>query len=69
MCEAASCLVGKDGPLDAALMSLNMLVETWGRNYTAAEYRAWLAEAGFLDMETVRFQAPAANGAVIARKP
>lgn len=59
----------KDGPVDASLMSLNMLIETWGRNYTAAEYRAWLADAGFMAMETIRFEAPAANGAVIGRKP
>jgi SAM-dependent methyltransferase len=59
----------KDGPLDAALMSLSMLVETFGRNYTGAEYRAWLLEAGFADVEIRRFAAPAANGVVVARKP
>ncbi|HEY8983981.1 MAG TPA: methyltransferase [Streptomyces sp.] len=59
----------KDGPLDATLMSLSMLVETFGRNYTAAEYEEWLREAGFVDVETRRFDAPAANGVVVARKP
>ena len=59
----------KDGPIGAALMSLNMLIETWGRNYTAAEYREWLKEVGFACIETVRFDAPAANGVVIGRKP
>lgn len=59
----------KTGPAPAALMSLNMLIETEGRNYTPAEYSAWLAEAGFRDIETVWFDAPAANGAVIGRKP
>ncbi|WP_026871211.1 methyltransferase [Inquilinus limosus] len=59
----------KDGPVGAALMSLNMLVETWGRNYTAAEYGAWLTVAGFTGIETIRFDAPAANGAVLGRKP
>lgn len=59
----------KTGPLDAALMSMNMLVGTWGRNYTAAEYRRWLIAAGFDDIRVVRFAAPGANGAVIARKP
>lgn len=58
----------KDGPAGAALMSLNMLIETWGRNYTAAEYSAWLTEAGFTDIQTIRFDAPAANGVVIGRK-
>jgi len=59
----------KTGPAPAALMSLNMLIETEGRNYTLAEYSAWLEEAGFRHIETVWFDAPAANGAVIGRKP
>lgn len=59
----------KTGPAPAALMSLNMLVETEGRNYTSAEYSEWLDEAGFRRIETVWFDAPAANGAVIGRKP
>jgi predicted O-methyltransferase YrrM len=59
----------KTGPVDAALMSMNMLIGTWGRNYTAAEYHEWLVDAGFVDIQTVRFPAPGANGAVIARKP
>ena len=59
----------KDGPIDAALMSLNMLVETWGRNYTSAEYAAWLADTGCVDIDVIRFEAPAANGAVIGYKP
>ena len=59
----------KTGPAPAALMSLNMLIETEGRNYTPAEYSAWLEEAGFRHVETVWFDAPAASGAVIGRKP
>ena len=59
----------KTGPPAAALMSLNMLVETVGRNYTAAEYEQWLHATGFVDVQTVTFQAPGANGAVHARKP
>ena len=58
----------KTGPAPAALMSLNMLIETEGRNYTPAEYSTWLEEAGFRQVETVWFDAPAANGAVIGRK-
>lgn len=46
-----------------------MLIETEGRNSTPAEYGAWLAEAGFRDIQTVWFDAPGANGAVIGRKP
>jgi len=59
----------KTGPPAAALMSLNMLVETAGRNYTAAEYEQWLHTTGFVDIRTVSFEAPGANGAVLARKP
>lgn len=57
------------GPPAAALMSLNMLVETMGRNYRAAEYEEWLYATGFVDVQTVTFEAPGANGAVLARKP
>jgi 3-hydroxy-5-methyl-1-naphthoate 3-O-methyltransferase len=59
----------KTGPPPAALMSLNMLIETEGRNYTPAEYSSWLKDIGFIDTETVWFEAPGANGAVTARKP
>ena len=47
----------------------HMLIETEGRNYTASEYSAWLTDAGFVEPRTVRFDAPGANGAVVARKP
>ena len=59
----------RTGPPAAALMSLNMLVETEGRNYTPAEYRSWLHDLGFHDVRTVWFEAAGANGAVIGRKP
>ncbi len=59
----------RNGPPDAALMSLNMLIETEGRNYTPGEYRAWLGDLGFQEIRTVWFQAAGANGAVIGRKP
>jgi hypothetical protein len=58
----------KTGPVPAALMSLNMLIETEGRNYTAAEYGAWLGELGFRDIRTVWFEAAGANGAVLGYK-
>lgn len=59
----------KTGPPAAALMSLNMLIETEGRNYTPAEYSAWLKEAGFRKIKTVWFEAAGANGVVLAFKP
>jgi hypothetical protein len=59
----------RTGPPAAALMSLNMLVETEGRNYTPAEYGAWLGDLGFRDVRTTWFEAAGANGAVVGRKP
>lgn len=58
----------KTGPLNAALMGMNMLVGTWGRSYTAAEYTGWLRAAGFDQVRAVRLDAPAANAALVARK-
>jgi 3-hydroxy-5-methyl-1-naphthoate 3-O-methyltransferase len=60
----------RTGPPEAALMGMNMLVETeGGKNYSGAEYHAWLGRAGFTDIHKVAFDAPGANGAVLARKP
>ncbi|MFE9393982.1 methyltransferase [Streptomyces flavidovirens] len=58
----------KSGPVDAALMSMNMLVGTWGRNYTGAEYADWLRDAGCDRVRTVRFDSPGANGVVMGEK-
>jgi predicted O-methyltransferase YrrM len=60
----------RTGPAPAALMGMNMLVETvGGRNYSDAEYADWLTGAGFGQIRTVRFDAPGANGAVLGVKP
>ena len=60
----------KTGPVPAALMSLNMLIETEeGRNYTADEYGRWLSDAGFVEVRTTWFEGLASNGAVLATKP
>ncbi|MFC5180212.1 methyltransferase [Actinomadura harenae] len=58
----------KSGPAPAALMSLNMLVEGEGRNYTAAECADWLTEVGFAPEPVVRFESPGANGVLVARR-
>ncbi|MER6254186.1 methyltransferase [Streptomyces sp. NPDC001584] len=59
----------RTGPLDAALMGVNMLVETAaGRNYAEDEYLGWLHEAGFADTEILRFDAAGANGVIVARR-
>jgi 3-hydroxy-5-methyl-1-naphthoate 3-O-methyltransferase len=60
----------RTGPAAAALMGMNMLVETeGGRNYSDAEYAEWLAGTGFGEIRTVRFDAPGANGVVLGVKP
>lgn len=60
----------RDGPVAAALMGLNMVVETeGGRNYSATEYAEWLADAGFTEVRRLAFDAPGANGAMVAAKP
>lgn len=60
----------RTGPAPAALMGMNMLVETvGGRNYSNVEYEQWLTRAGFANAHTVHFDAPGANGAVTATKP
>lgn len=58
----------KSGPAPAALMSLTMLVEEEGRNYTAAEYGQWLTGAGFRDIQRLPMQAFTANGVLVATK-
>src|SRR5204862_3334430 len=59
----------KTGPAPAALMSLNMLIETvGGRNYTPAELRAWLEDIGFRNVRVVSFEGAGANGAVVGYK-
>lgn len=60
----------RTGPAPAALMSLNMLIETErGCNYTPAEYASWLTDTGFRDVRTLWFEAAGANGAVVGYKP
>lgn len=60
----------RTGPPAAALMGLNMIVETrGGRNYSEVEYARWLTDTGFVDPRMVGFDAPGANGVVVARKP
>jgi len=58
----------KTGPVSAALMSLNMLIETEGRNYTWAEYTQWLKEVGFREIQRLPVESPGVNGILIGRK-
>ncbi|GAB1818509.1 methyltransferase [Herbidospora sp. RD11066] len=58
------------GPAPAAMMGINMLIETaGGYNYTYAEYRTWLLETGFTDIRTLPLEAAGANAAIVAYKP
>ncbi|MFF2619866.1 methyltransferase [Kitasatospora sp. NPDC058046] len=58
----------KRGPLSAALISLTMLLDTWGRNYTVPEYTAWLAERGLETERVVCLEGAPTARALIARK-
>jgi 3-hydroxy-5-methyl-1-naphthoate 3-O-methyltransferase len=58
----------KTGPMDAAMRSLTMLVATEGRNYTGAEYSAWLRDTGFADVQVVVMNEETGLGAVLGRK-
>jgi hypothetical protein len=60
----------RTGPPAAALMGMNMLIETeGGKNYSETEYATWLADAGFTGARTVQLQAAGATAAVVAYKP
>lgn len=60
----------RTGPAAAALMSLNMLVETVsGENYTARQYEEWLVGAGFEAPRRIALDAPSANQVLLATRP
>lgn len=59
----------KTGPLSAAMMSLTMMIDTEGRNYTWSEYTEWLKEVGFTEVNRIPIQSPGANGLLVASKP
>lgn len=57
---------GGAGPTDALLLSLNMLLQTRGRERTEAEYRELAARAGFPRLRLRRPGGP--YDAMLARK-
>jgi 2-polyprenyl-3-methyl-5-hydroxy-6-metoxy-1,4-benzoquinol methylase len=60
----------RTGPAAAALMGMNMVVETrGGKNYSETEYVTWLTDVGFGEQRVIRFDTAGANGVVVARKP
>jgi hypothetical protein len=42
------------GPYVTAILNLIMLLEMYGKHRSAHEYRAWLGNAGFRDIEVIR---------------
>jgi hypothetical protein len=61
---------GKTSPVQAALFSLNMLVNTHqGRSYSGGEIGAWMKGTGFTGPRVIRLQAPATGSLVVATKP
>ncbi|WP_433664630.1 methyltransferase [Nocardia sp. CA-128927] len=60
----------RTGPARAALVGINMLVETeGGKNYSGGEYTAWLAATGFDDIATIPCQSVTTNSIIVASKP
>ncbi|MFI9508573.1 methyltransferase [Nocardia sp. NPDC052566] len=58
------------GPARAALVGMNMLVETvGGKNYSAGEYIGWLTDSGFGDIRTIPCQSVTTNRIILAFKP
>jgi 3-hydroxy-5-methyl-1-naphthoate 3-O-methyltransferase len=58
----------KTSPAPAAVFSINMLVSTEnGRNYSLDEYRGWLEEAGYTNLERLRL--PADTELLVAERP
>lgn len=59
----------KTGPLAAALMSLQMLNATEGRNYSWAEYTEWMEQAGFREIRRVELKTVGGSGLLVGRRP
>ena len=57
----------RDGPFFPAFLNLNMLVAAHGKERTAAEYEAWLQEAGFARTQSWKGNSP--RGFVLGFKP
>jgi len=58
----------KTGPKKALLLSLNMLVQTHGKERSAAEYKQLLQKQGFIDIQTNQLESSAGIDAILCRK-
>jgi len=57
----------RTGPPSAALMGMNMLVESvGGKNYSGAEYTTWLSEEGFTSIQITPLDTAGANAVITA---
>ncbi|MCM6774497.1 acetylserotonin O-methyltransferase [Nocardia sp. CDC159] len=60
----------RSGPRRAALVGVNMLVETQGgKNYSGSEYTRWLTDTGFTDVQRIRCESVTTNSIIVAQKP
>ena len=59
----------KTGPRGTLLQSLNMLVQTHGKERTVAEYRELLEEQGFVDIQAKQPGSPSGLVVILGRKP
>ncbi|MFI5783783.1 methyltransferase [Nocardia sp. NPDC051570] len=60
----------RTGPARAALVGVNMLVETeGGRNYSGEEYTRWLTGTGFVKVERILCESVTTNSIILAYKP
>ena len=58
----------KTGPKKALLQSLNMLVQTHGKERSAAEYKQLLQKQGFIDIQTKQLESSAGTDTILCRK-
>ena len=60
----------RTSPLEAVGFNLNFInLFDAGESYTEQEYRGWLSDAGFVDIERANFLLPDGDGVMTARKP
>ena len=57
----------KTGPKGVLLQSLNMLVQTYGKERTATEYKQLLEKQGFVDIQTKQLESSGLD-AILCRK-
>jgi len=59
----------KTGPRGTLLQSLNMLVQTHGKERTATEYKELLEKQGFVDIQAKQPESPSGLVVILGIKP